>query len=261
MSTRQLDPELEEGLDIVPDTPSSPSPSLNPVSISVGDKILVLGASQSGKSTLIERLIRDNQHKFDVIWAFCGTLKVSSNYKWNEPFLIDLSIPEQLGEDTHITQIKKIIRLQQFVAEKFSEGQAPKMLLIFDDCLNVNFYKDAFFWGAWMSSLRHYAITVIYSVQTLHETIGPNIRGQMDKVYMFANQCKAELVMSTVPGFRHDNHIHTGRKAFDLISEILAEPYQCVFFDNRQRVLGHTFKAKPALPFVLSYGTRAVRRY
>lgn len=233
----------------------------NPLCINVGDKILVLGQSQCGKTTLIERLVHENYSKFDVIWAFCGTVAVSSNYLWNEPFLIQLDAKTQLGEDTHLMQIKKIIRLQQMVAEKYHQARQkkPTMLLIFDDCLSMNFYNDGSFWGEWMSSLRHYAITLLFSVQTLHQTIGPNVRSQMDKVYIYRNRSSPELMMQTIPCLRWQGKTLTGKAAYDIISEQVAEPYFCMFFDNLAGHQGSRYKAVPTKPFTISYGARAMR--
>ncbi len=237
--------------------------SVNPMVINVGDKVLVLGQSQSGKTTLIERLVHDNQHKFNVIWSFCGTIAVSKNYLWNEPFVIQLDVPTQLGEDSHITQIKKIVRLQQVVAEMCRENgeQIPPMLLIFDDCLSMNFYTDSVFWGGWMSSLRHYGISVIFSVQTLHQTIPPSVRSQMDKVYLFHSKSDPTVVMQTVPSLHYQGKSFTGRAAFDIISDLIAQPYQCLFFDSLARVYGHLFKTDPVGPFVISYGSRVAAEH
>jgi hypothetical protein len=241
-------------------TSTVPAPAVvNPAAMNVGDKILILGQSQSGKTTLIERLIRNNHHKFNVIWAFCGTVAVSRNYLWNEPFIIQLDAPVQLGEDSHITQIKKIVRLQQVVAEKCREKgeDIPPMLLVFDDCLSMNFYTDSIFWGGWMSSLRHYAISVIFSVQTLHEVIPPSVRSQMDKVFLFPSRADPQVVMQTIPPLHYKGGTYTGRAAYDIISNLLAVKYQCLLFDSLNGVHGHVFTADPAKPFVMSYGARA----
>jgi hypothetical protein len=232
---------------------------VNPTTLDVGDKVVILGQSRSGKTTLIERLVHDNHHKFNAIWAFCGTIAVSQNYLWNEPFIIQLNAPIRLGEDDHVTQIKKIIRLQEVVAETCREkGEPiPPMLLIFDDCLCMDFYEDSTFWGGWLSDLRHYALSVIFSIQTPHHAIPPNMRSQTDKEYLFTSRADSKLVTSMIPPLHYQGKAYTGQAAYDMICKLLAVKYQCLFFDSLNGVHGHLFTTAPTKPFVISYGARS----
>ena len=232
--------------------------SPNPNNLDVGDKVMIVGRSQSGKSTMIEQLVLSNHKKFNVIWAFCGTVGVSKCYTWNEPFLIDLGIATKLGEDSHFTQIKKIVRAQMTIALQCAETKqpCPAMLLIFDDCLDLDFARDDQWWGSWMSKLRHYNVAVIFSVQTLHRTLSTTIRSQPDTVYIYENQTDPDVLMKTVPGLYYGGRFCTGRQAFNIISNLLDEKYKCVFFDNKNRHFGHVFKCKLPSKFVISYGCR-----
>lgn len=265
MSIRQQEPdqEIEEDLEIetipkdISKSISSVTPPLNPVDLNPGDKVTIVGTSRCGKSTLIRRLVHDNQHKFNLIWAFTGTTRVNQDYVWNAPFVVDVSVPTRIGEDTHVMTLKKIVRAQMEIAIMCNDkGQpAPSMLIILDDCLDIDFYRDASWWGSWMSKLRHYRLSVIFSIQTAHKALPTTIRSQNDKVYVYKNQSEPELVMGMVSGLDYQGKRYVGRAAGMILSKLIDQDYQCVFFRNvGTPVHGHVFTCEVPPKLMMNYG-------
>lgn len=247
----------------------------NAIRIPKGSKTLILGQSLFGKTSLIHEMVEISKKDFAIVWAFCATTKVSKSYSWNKPFtyaLDGLSEEEKSKEPPEVF-VKMMVRAQQVIAKEWRAASkagpeipvpaSKSMLIILDDVLGqgMNFYDDEEWWGSLLSDMRHYGLSIIFSVQTIHKALPPSVRSQFDRVAIFYNSSSSEAWMDIVP--RMDNPDGTPMKRREIpeaIRKLTSEKYSFVLFDAVRMIYGINMRTRPMTPFKITYGVVAKKK-
>lgn len=141
--------------------------------VAIGENTLILGATKSGKSFALKKLILTKMiKKFDEIYIFSPTAKEEN---WERLFSID-----KIYESYDTSELES---LENEIKQKFLKRDGDSFtLLIFDDCVSA--LRDPFF-GRFLSRSRHYGITT-YILCQYSCNIKPDTREQID-TYIISN--------------------------------------------------------------------------
>ena len=216
-------------------------------SIRTESKVLVLGLSGVGKTTLIKRIIFNNYKDYDIIYIFCNTAKMSGDWDAFKPFV---------NATVNIKNIKKVLRKQKEIVTKSGKDSAPKMLLIIDDVLDsgVNFYgKDKKFWIGVLSTARHINLTLILSLQALSGTIPPGIRGQIDTIYMMKTNTNPRVILDILPPIVIDDKCVSANRFKVMTVNALKGKYKCIKYDVKEADTGQVFTVDMAPEYSVDY--------
>ena len=110
------------------------------------ESLLLVGASGSGKTTVLIRLLTSKQFYYDYfnfIFLFSVTAKLDDTFKL-------LKIPDRhtfTTEDEMINGLEQIIKTQKEIVETKGLDKAPKIALVFEDLTsNKKLMKDPNFY-------------------------------------------------------------------------------------------------------------------
>lgn len=214
-------------------------------------KILILGYSGEGKTTLIERIIYDNSKHFKYIVCFSPTVKLmGKDYKCLGGFATDNCSRENA---------ELFFNNQRELATKYNNGELkepPHALFIFDDMLNsgINTYgKDKSFWAGKISVARHEYLSLIFSVQSLNSIISPPMLSQIKKMFIFYNGTDPMLIKKNLPPMLVNGRDMTPTQFKNLFARTFNEKYKALVYDKDKRVYNAVIKAKEAPPFIIKY--------
>lgn len=135
---------------------------------------IILGKPKSGKTHLIKYLVREicNHHGIEIVLLFS---KSSGTPQYNY-------IPRQWqysGFDTE--KLNQIYSMQRALQQ---EGFIPpKILLIFDDCIDKKNQTQLFL--DMVNNHRHLNFTVLYTLQFLSNNISTNFREVVNRAFVF----------------------------------------------------------------------------
>lgn len=124
------------------------------------ESLLLVGASGSGKTTVLIRLLTSKQFYYDYfnfIFLFSVTAKLDDTFKL-------LKIPDRhtfTTEDEMINGLEQIIKTQKEIVETKGLDKAPKIALVFEDLTsNKKLMKDPNFLLLWTAG-RHLNLQII----------------------------------------------------------------------------------------------------
>ena len=176
---------------------------LTDIDTASGAKILIFGLSNSGKSVLIARLIYDNYDKFDYIRIYCPT---SADQEVYDFFDRNHLITEFSFED--VKRDIEFIKTYATSPKTSDNKDIPKKksfrsLIVFDDAASndINLYdpKQKKWFTGLLGEARHYNMSFIFSLQSVHATIPPGIRDQLQVVYYFNANIPSRELLKLVP--------------------------------------------------------------
>ena len=141
---------------------------------STAEHCLVVGETTSGKTTLINHIIRQNIHYFKYVIVFCKSSRYENDYVWLDPSLIFSKID--------INVLKKIILMQENA--KKADNNSKRICVILDDVGGENFHgSDKKFWEDFITNARHRNIVFLCSVQNL-TMINPLMRNNFQNYFV-----------------------------------------------------------------------------
>ena len=187
--------------------------------------VYLVGSSASGKSTLLLNLMLKPQFYggyFDEVWHFSETAGIDSLAK-------QLKIPKK-NQINNFDQdkLKEILEKQRSKVEKGGEASAPKVCIIFDDCIHdQKFLKSAI--CKEMSILaRHFNVMTFFLSQAFKQIPRP-IRLSFNCLYIFAGSASERSQIAeeyTPPGW-------TKKDMFKAMDEAYSEPYSFLQINMR----------------------------
>lgn len=136
------------------------------------DRIIMLGACESGKTSLIRNIIRKyyEHSDYNILRCYWYGSNCDSE-KWIPAKQRDKTINQSVHDK--LTEVMKKIR----------ERDPKKMcIVVWDDVLGESFHKDRWFAG-FISTCRHYGIILLIGLQML-KAISPVIRENVQRVYL-----------------------------------------------------------------------------
>lgn len=157
----------------------TPHTTVDDINITLPTRICVLGVSQSGKSTLIRRLVKSLTQKNKNIVA---TWFFGSNCS-EEVWIPKLFRQEKISKH----KLNNIRALQQT-----REFRASHQIIILDDILLERLHNDKF-WSDFISTSRHQRITIIFSCQYI-KVLSPIMRDNIQRFFVCSsnnNSCDA----------------------------------------------------------------------
>ena len=138
-----------------------------------GSKIIVIGKSGTGKSTLITNLLYDKKHIFPVAMIMCGSEDTNGFYKQIVPSTF---IYNSYAEEP----IKKFIKRQKLAREHLPN---PWSVLLLDDCTDdPTIFNSTLQQGLFKKS-RHWKCMYIVALQYSMDA-KPVIRSNVDFVFI-----------------------------------------------------------------------------
>lgn len=220
-------------------------------SIPFSSKILILGYSDEGKTTLIERIIHDNCKRFQYIVCFSPTVALQGkDYRCLGGFATSNCSRENA---------EVFFNNQRQLAKKYNIGELkspPHALFIFDDMLNsgINTYgKDKSFWAGCISVAKHEYLSLIFSVQSLNSIISPPALSQIKKLFIFNSGTDPMVIKKTLPPMLVNGCAMTPAQFKNLFARTFKEKYVALVYDKDKRVYNKTLKVKMAEPFIIKY--------
>lgn len=153
---KQSDSSEEEEVTQVP---------ISNIDCNLPDRIVVVGGSMSGKTTVIRNLVQimKKKNRVGAVW-WLG--KNSSEETW---------LPEQFRRN-NISK-KLLTSIQESQKKPVMNG--IHQIVILDDVLEEQFHRDKW-WDGFISSCRHQLITLIFGIQYL-KSISPCIRNNVQR--------------------------------------------------------------------------------
>lgn len=222
--------------------------------IGVQSKIIIAGKSGMGKTTLIERIIFDNYRKFKYIAVFCPSKRFQTkDYEC-------ITNARFIQEDASAVNIAKYIHFQEHLARKFNRGELrdpPHALFILDDILDSSlrlYGKDKAQFVGLLSDCRHAYISIIFSVQTLHASIPPPIRDQVNALFLFYTGLDGKILKQIVNApVKIGSRLMTVKDYELQVAELEGFPHTCIVYNSARRVYNKKLKITPAPPFRIEW--------
>lgn len=187
--------------------------------------IYLVGSSASGKSTLLLNLMLKPQFYgdyFDEVWHFSETAGIDSLAK-------QLKIPKKHQVSNFDEEkLKEILEKQRGKVEKGGEANAPKICVIFDDCIHSQKFLRSSICKEMSILARHFNIHTFFLSQAFKQ-IPRSIRLSFNCIYVFAgsaserNQIAEEF---TPPGW-------TKKDMFKAMDTAYSEPYSFLQINMR----------------------------
>jgi hypothetical protein len=180
-------------------------------------RVLINGASGSGKTNMIINLLtKDLFYKgyFNAIYLFSASYFMDDIWQ-------NLKLPENMVNDGFSESIlSKIIKLQEDMIEKYGVDKCPKLLFIFDDCIDDNTYYRSKSLKTLFTRGRHLNASVWFSTQE-YVAVPPKLRKQMSDIIVFEPTNNQEL-----DRIASENAYKLKIKDFSkLIMEVTKKPY------------------------------------
>lgn len=196
----------------------------------VTSNVIFCGSSGSGKSTLLVSLLLKPQFypegTFDRIVLISPTCK-SDDIQKQLHHLID---PEDLIDDLKDAGkfLEELMEEQRGIIESEGAAAAPRVCVIFDDCVaNKEFTKLPVFTKCFIAS-RHYGFTTMICSQSWTQ-VPRRCRLQAQNVFFFPGSNSEQEVLSeevSPPGFAK-------RRCMNLIAFATEGPYNFLHFNRR----------------------------
>ena len=129
------------------------------------ERILVLGSSESGKTTAIRALIQlmKRTNRVAAVWW------ISVNHR-QETWLPSCYRRSRVSKEL-LDRIRACQRNREFAG--------MHQIVVIDDCLTEKFHRDAW-WNAYISTCRHDRVTLIFGVQYL-KGLSPVVRDNIKR--------------------------------------------------------------------------------
>lgn len=175
------------------------------------NNILIFGPTQSGKSTLVKKILAKYNNDFDYIFGFGKNLKSFKNVPKMTYF-----------DDLEMQMIREIWETNKMLEE--DEKPMKDIMIVFDDILGEDFHhgEDGDFWKEFISTCRHQNISCIFSIQ--HMTgINPAMRKNL--LYLIVTDIDNESVDKVKP--------YTKYKSNEIL-DINLEGYESLFISRRK---------------------------
>jgi GTPase SAR1 family protein len=213
--------------------------------------ILVVGYGGEGKTTLIERIIRDNATRFKYIICFSPTVELGGkDYQCLGGFT---------SPNCSADHVEKFFANQRQLAKMYNNGELkepPEALFIFDDILDSSFNsygKDKKFWSGKMSVQRHEYLSLIFSVQTLNDVISPKMLSQFKKFFIFNSGVDPDKIRRSLPPMLVSGRAMTSSQFKTMFAKTFNEKYVALYYDKDKRDYNRKIKVKEADPFIIQY--------
>lgn len=225
--------------------------------IDTQSKIIIAGKPGMGKTTLITRIIYENYRKFKYIVVFCPSKRLGTkDYEC-------IGNSNLVQADASAANIKRFMDYQETLAKKYNRGdleEPPDALFILDDILDsaLKLYgKDKQQFVGLLADSRHLHISIVFIVQTLHGTIPPAIRDQVNYLYVFYTGVDGKVLKQIVnaPVRRADGKVMNAGDYETQVSELADKPHTClVYVSTKQKQLANKpLKVTPAPPFKIEW--------
>lgn len=124
-------------------------------------RLLINGRSGTGKTTLIKQIVKETENRFAYV------LLIGANSK----------------KETWVPKENRVIGLsEEYLSRWYDKQKISKTpcLLIFDDILDQDFKSP--FWRGFVSTCRHYNVSLIFSIQYLKGTLPPALRENCNSI-------------------------------------------------------------------------------
>jgi len=169
---------------------------MNKINIIAKDKILIIGKSGVGKTTLVKRIIKDNIDLYTYCVVFNAAPDATSNYGCNNPFVV-----KTLNTDV----VKRFIKSQKYYTRLYNKKilkEPPKALFVFEDVSDsaLTFRgKEKDYWVGLLSTVRHAHTTFIFVLHSIAGTLAPAMKSQATKVFLFRNNSDGGALVKVLP--------------------------------------------------------------
>lgn len=175
------------------------------------NNVLIFGPTQSGKSTIVKKILIKHNNNFDYIFGFGKNLKTFSSVARMTYF-----------EELDIQLIREIWETNKMLEE--DDKEMKNILIVFDDVLGEDFHHgdDGDFWKEFISTCRHQQISCIFSIQHM-TAINPAMRKNL--LYIFVTDIDNETIDKVKP--------YTKLKTKDIL-DIELEGYEALFISRRK---------------------------
>lgn len=184
-------------------------------------KIVIAGKPATGKSTLIDDIIRVFAHLFPVAKIFSGTEENNHFYRSKFP---DLNIFSEYSEE----EMEKFVKRQKLAMRDNPEN--PRAMLVLDDCSDdPKFFARPLFQKFYKNG-RQWEMMFILSLQYAMD-IRPVIRTNIDYTFIFRepNEKNRKAIYEN-----YATIIGTYQDFCDAMDQ-LTEDYHCIVIDNRKQ--------------------------
>ncbi len=188
------------------------------------DNIIVVGPTSSGKTSLINHIMRKNLKYFKAVFVFSksGKYAMKQNYPYlNERFLF--------GTDNMVKNLAKISNAQQNLLIKYKQNplSVRKVAVVLDDIASINFTvgRDAKFYDDFIALARQRQIVFIVIVQKL-TLVSPTIRENCQNIFV----TKASRAYMKMLWECCGNELTLQEFAMLIIKYCNRRPFHCIWF-------------------------------
>ncbi len=204
--------------------------SFDPKTMVRNPAILTIAKRGSGKSFLI----RDIMYCLDTFFDVPAGIIISVTEKLNSfyaPFFPDVYIHHEAREDI----FKQILfRQTEIIAKSKHKAKNglkvdPRAVLVMDDCLGNNDWKNMNSMREILFNGRHYMLTYILAIQ-YSKGIGPDLRGNFDYIFLLNEDFQSNLkrLYEEYAGMFPNYYV------FYQVFKKCTEDYKCMVIDNRK---------------------------
>jgi hypothetical protein len=180
-------------------------------------RVLINGASGSGKTNMIINLLTKlhfYKGYFNAIYLFSASYFMDDVWE-------NLRLPEGMVNDGFSESIlSKRLKLQEEMVAKYGVDKSPKVLFLFDDCIDDQTYYRSKSLKTLFTRGRHLNSSTWFSTQE-YVAVPPKLRKQMSDIIVFepTNNMELERIAS-------ENAYKMRIKDFErLIMEVTKKPY------------------------------------
>lgn len=183
-----------------------------------GSKLIIIGASGSGKSQLIKFILYTKRNLIPLPLIMSGTEQYNAFYR---DFIPDTFIYNELKEEAINSLFKRQRLAKQYIKEN------PWSLLVIDDLTDHKATLKKQIFETLFKTSRHYSMLFILAMQHALD-ISPTLRSNTDYIFCF----KEHSIKNRKTLFENYFSIVGDFKLFCKILDEITEDYCCLVKDN-----------------------------